>query len=75
VTDIENNLKLSIRGVSIGKTRYFTSTSGKKYMVGSDLGNGFRVLKIEVDKIILLYEGSEITIFYNDGSENNINTI
>lgn len=75
VTDIENNLKLSIRGVSIGKTKYFTSTSGKKYMVGSDLGNGFRVLKIEVDKITLLFDGSEITIFYNDGSENKVNTI
>jgi hypothetical protein len=75
VTDIENSLKLSIRGVSIGKTKYFTSTSGKKYMVGSDLGNGFRVLKIEVDKIVLLFEGNEITIFYNDGSENKINTI
>ena len=75
VTDIENNLKLSIRGVSIGKTKYFTSTSGKKYMVGSDLGNGFRVLKIEVDKITLLFDGSEITIFYNDESENKVNTI
>ncbi|MEE9445644.1 MAG: EscD/YscD/HrpQ family type III secretion system periplasmic domain-containing protein [Cocleimonas sp.] len=75
ITDIESNLQLSIRGVSIGKTRYFTSKTGKRYMVGSNLGNGFRVLKIEIDKITLLYEGSEITIIYNKGSENKLNTI
>lgn len=67
IIDIENNLKLLIRGVSIGKTRYFTSTLGKKYMVGSDLGDGFRVLKIEVDKITLSYKGNEVPFYYNKG--------
>ena len=64
ITDIEKNIHLSIRSVSIGKTPFFVSKAGKKYMAGSDLGNGYQVISIEKDKIILQYKGNRISIFY-----------
>lgn len=60
-----NKLKLSIRSVNVGKSHYFTSSEGIKYMVGSDLGNDYIVSAIEVDKIILFIDGNSIPIYYS----------
>jgi hypothetical protein len=65
VIDIENKIKLLIRSVNIGKTKYFTSNLGKKYMVGSDLGSGFSVSKIDIDRITLSYKGDHISVYYS----------
>ncbi len=65
IIDIEEKIHLSIRSVSVGKTAFFVSEAGKKYMVGSDLGNGYQVAGIEKNKIILQYKGKKISIFYN----------
>lgn len=75
IIDIENKINLLIRSVNVGKTKYFTSKIGKKYMVGSDLGSGFRVLKIDVDKITLSYKGDRISVYYSKDIDKNSNII
>lgn len=66
VINISKKLSLSIQSVSIGKTRYFVSSSGVKYMVGSDLGNGYTVLRIEPDEVVLAYKSTEVSVNYID---------
>lgn len=64
VINISEKLKLSIQSVSIGKSRYFVSENGKKYLVGADLGNGYIVNSIEIDQVILKYKGNMIPVKY-----------
>ncbi len=69
VVDITKALNLSIQSVSIGKTSYFVSTSGVKYMAGSDLENGYTVSRIEPNKVVLTYKNKEVSVHYAEPEE------
>jgi type II secretory pathway component PulC len=62
--DARDRIKLAIRSVSVGETPFLVSKDGKKYMVGSSLGNGYFIKDIKPDHVLLTNKGIDIPIYY-----------
>lgn len=60
------DLKLAIRGVSIGIAPFITTTDGGKFMEGSTLSNGYVVKSIRPDRLILSKD-NQSTVYYLGG--------
>ncbi|WP_026220957.1 type III secretion system inner membrane ring subunit SctD [Thiofilum flexile] len=62
--DARDRIKLAIRSVSVGDVPFLVSKDGKKYMVGSSLGNSYFIKDIKPDYILLTNKGVDIPIYY-----------
>ena len=62
--DARDRIKLAIRSVSVGEIPFLVSKDGKKYMVGSSLGNNYFIKDIKPDHVLLTNKGVDIPIYY-----------
>lgn len=62
--DTREQIKLSIRSVSIGDVPFIVAKDGRKYQEGSHLGDDYYVKSINEHKIVLEHNNIEIPIDY-----------
>ncbi|MBK8453160.1 MAG: type III secretion system inner membrane ring subunit SctD [Thiofilum sp.] len=62
--DARDRIKLAIRSVSVGDVPFLVSKDGKKYMIGSSLGNSYFIKDIKPDHVLLTNKGVDIPIYY-----------